>query len=355
MCEQALVLFQQIQEQYPDIPVIFITAVDDLDLAVGHIKEGAYDYLLKPLRLGRLKQVIKEALSKHESILEKARRHRALEEQVSRQVYDLEARAREIGSLNRLIQAELLEKPVQREEIRDDLAGAQGGGQRQARLTPSYSSDVNTDGGMRFLAAELHDDTMSDLSSLAIELAFIKRQASAVSPELESRLEEIHHRLKATDRRLREIVQGLYPPALALQGLAPALTSLCGEYSSRTIENPYPLEIEFRTTGFDDDVRLPGELEIALYRITQQRTLNTIHHARARKLSIDLSWSGSEIALSLDDDGIGFDIDNPPEGPDTGHFGLVNPNPPKDTDGRREGSGRGWVRELQGRWPGVLG
>ena len=34
---------------------------------------------------------------------------------------------------------------------------------------------------------------------------------------------------------------------------------------------------------------------------------------------------------------------------------LFSPNPPKDTDGRREDSGRGWVRELQGRWPGVLG
>ena len=34
---------------------------------------------------------------------------------------------------------------------------------------------------------------------------------------------------------------------------------------------------------------------------------------------------------------------------------ILNPNPPKDTDGRREDSGRGWVRELQGRWPGVLG
>ena len=32
-----------------------------------------------------------------------------------------------------------------------------------------------------------------------------------------------------------------------------------------------------------------------------------------------------------------------------------SPNPPKDTDGRREDSGRGWVRELQGRWPGLLG
>ena len=30
-------------------------------------------------------------------------------------------------------------------------------------------------------------------------------------------------------------------------------------------------------------------------------------------------------------------------------------NPPKDTDGRREGSGGGGVRELQGRWPGLLG
>ena len=37
-----------------------------------------------------------------------------------------------------------------------------------------------------------------------------------------------------------------------------------------------------------------------------------------------------------------------------GHHPL-SPNPPKDTDGRREDSGRGWVRELQGRWPGVLG
>ena len=28
---------------------------------------------------------------------------------------------------------------------------------------------------------------------------------------------------------------------------------------------------------------------------------------------------------------------------------------PESTEGRREGSGRGWVRELQGRWPGLLG
>ena len=43
-----------------------------------------------------------------------------------------------------------------------------------------------------------------------------------------------------------------------------------------------------------------------------------------------------------------------PEKGDGGRRSL-SPNPPKDTDGRREGSGRGWVRELQRRWPGLLG
>ena len=36
----------------------------------------------------------------------------------------------------------------------------------------------------------------------------------------------------------------------------------------------------------------------------------------------------------------------------TGRYRRLFPNPPKDTDGRREDSGRG-VRELQGRWPGL--
>ncbi len=46
----------------------------------------------------------------------------------------------------------------------------------------------------------------------------------------------------------------------------------------------------------------------------------------------------------------------PPKIPGLYGSGLeLSPNPPKDTDGRREDSGRGWVRELQGRWPGVLG
>ena len=62
-------------------------------------------------------------------------------------------------------------------------------------------------------------------------------------------------------------------------------------------------------------------------------------------------WSAGRIVKLPRQDQIMYQL-NPDHLP---HFVRLTPNPPKDTDGRREDSGRGWVRELQGRWPGVLG
>ncbi len=319
-----LVLFSEIKERHPELPVIFVTAIDDLSLAVGHLKRGAYDYLLKPVKRDRLKQAIEDALDKNQTVMEVDQHRRSLEEQLASQVGDLQAKAREISSLNRIVQAELSQKFNVQEEIRNELRELWERGTEAPGHQLSGSFGLDTEEERRSLAAELHDDTMADLSSLVVELSLMKRQASATSPELEATLDEIRNRLKVTDQRLREIVQGIYPPVLAVRGLKRALHSWLDDYSSRAIENPYPLEIEFRTSGFDDDERLPEEVEIGLYRITQQGVLNAIQHAQARRLTVDLVWSDTEITLSLTDDGVGFNVNNPSEGPTTGHFGLVN-------------------------------
>ena len=194
---------------------------------------------------------------------------------------------------------------------------------RMRRVERFDAAEVARGEERKSLAAELHDETMGDLGSMAVELAFMKRQAASEAPDLEVALDELRLRLRATDKRLREIVQGIYPPVLALRGLESAVNSYLGEYSARTIDSPYPLEIEMQTKGFDKE-RLHEDLEIGVYRVIQQGIANVIQHVQAKKLRIELVWSDSAVTFSLTDDGVGFDVNAPKESPTTGHFGLAN-------------------------------
>ncbi len=57
-----LELLPEIARDYPDIPVIMITAVNELDTAVECMKSGAYDYLVKPVDDERLITTVKRAI-----------------------------------------------------------------------------------------------------------------------------------------------------------------------------------------------------------------------------------------------------------------------------------------------------
>jgi len=60
--KEGIGLLQEILEIDPDLPVIFITAFGDFDLAVSAIKSGAYDFLVKPWKNQRLHASILSAL-----------------------------------------------------------------------------------------------------------------------------------------------------------------------------------------------------------------------------------------------------------------------------------------------------
>ncbi len=60
--QSGLEVYRQIREIDARIPVIFITLAKSADAAIEAMKEGAYDYLFKPLDLQELKRVIGEAL-----------------------------------------------------------------------------------------------------------------------------------------------------------------------------------------------------------------------------------------------------------------------------------------------------
>ncbi|MCI0843911.1 MAG: HAMP domain-containing protein [Chloroflexi bacterium] len=173
------------------------------------------------------------------------------------------------------------------------------------------------------LAAELHDQTLADLGALAVDLGFLADQASGYSEELKGSVDQVRERLKNSDQVLREIVQGIFPPVLTIMGLIPAVNSLLNNFSSRPVPSPHDIEVMLVATGFDNG-RLEDILEIALYRVIQQGLANAVQHSQAKHVSINLRWHDDEITLVLADDGIGFDVLNPKENSETGHYGLIN-------------------------------
>ncbi len=57
-----LELVQFIQQHYPQMPVAMITAYGSLDTAISALKAGAFDFLTKPVDLGRLRELVNTAL-----------------------------------------------------------------------------------------------------------------------------------------------------------------------------------------------------------------------------------------------------------------------------------------------------
>src|SRR5437868_15191176 len=63
-------LLERVKESFPDLPVIMVTAVHDISVALAAIRNGAYDYLLKPFEREQMLAMVKRALEHRKLRLE---------------------------------------------------------------------------------------------------------------------------------------------------------------------------------------------------------------------------------------------------------------------------------------------
>jgi DNA-binding NtrC family response regulator len=73
-------VLKRVTTAYPAIPIIILTGHGTIESAVNAMREGAYDFLTKPINLDRLSLLVKRALSNRELVL----RHRALQEELEK-------------------------------------------------------------------------------------------------------------------------------------------------------------------------------------------------------------------------------------------------------------------------------
>jgi putative nucleotidyltransferase with HDIG domain len=82
-------LLERTKERYPDMPVVMVTAVHDISVALAAIRNGAYDYLLKPFEREQLLATVRRALENRKLKLENRQYQTNLEALVLKKTDDL--------------------------------------------------------------------------------------------------------------------------------------------------------------------------------------------------------------------------------------------------------------------------
>ena len=77
-----IALLERIHALQPNLPVVMVTAVHDISVAIDSMRRGAYDYLLKPFERDQLLSTVERALSYRQALEETQNYHQSLEEMV---------------------------------------------------------------------------------------------------------------------------------------------------------------------------------------------------------------------------------------------------------------------------------
>lgn len=137
----------------------------------------------------------------------------------------------------------------------------------------------------RRIARRIHDEMGQTLAAARWSLAAGKREeADALLAELAD--------------GLRQLARELRPPLLDELGLGAAVERLLEDFSSSTgIEAIHELP-----RG-----RFPPEVEIAVFRVVQEALENVRRHARARRVTVEITRCGDRLVGRIEDDGVGLD------------------------------------------------
>jgi signal transduction histidine kinase len=150
------------------------------------------------------------------------------------------------------------------------------------------------------LSRELHDEIGQLLTALRMELGNMERLRAASGADLGPHLDQAKKLAETTLKTTRDIAMGLRPAMLDLLGLGPALEWQAREFSRR-YNTPIQLEVDGDLKDLSDRHRT------YLYRIVQEGLTNCARHAQAKNIRVRLEDANGQVALTVEDDGVGFD------------------------------------------------
>ena len=162
------------------------------------------------------------------------------------------------------------------------------------------------------IAREIHDGIAQSIYALSLNLETCADLAEREQGPLREQLQTLVPLAKKTLLETRHYIYDLKP---LLSGESDLLAM--AENQVQEFHKVSGVQVQFSVDGE------PGELSVAvasgLYRILQESLANVLKHANARTVKVGLAFDPGEVRLSVEDDGVGVDVDGVRPG-----YGLEN-------------------------------
>lgn len=154
----------------------------------------------------------------------------------------------------------------------------------------------------RRIRRDLHDELGPSLASQTFQFDSVLELLDTDPQAAVDLLTTLKAQNQALVGDVRRIVYELRPPTLDELGLVAALNAHFGQIASPTIT---------LTAAPDPLSGLPAAIEVAAYRIILEAVNNVIRHAQANHCIVSLAKADDQLALTIEDDGVGIPSGNP--------------------------------------------
>ena len=154
----------------------------------------------------------------------------------------------------------------------------------------------------RSIARDLHDDVNQELAAQSIALSTLSdRLPGDTASGVREEIARLQSRTVDVAKTIRHLSHSLHPGTLQHAGLVAALRGYC-----RSFEQEHGLSVAFRADG--DFSGVAPDASLCLYRVTQEGLGNVARHAGAQHARVTMRREGDHVALTISDDGRGFDL-----------------------------------------------
>ena len=271
-------IIKEVRKNEEYLPVIVISGTGSINLAVEAVKQGADDFLSKPItNFERLEISIEKVLDKALLVREISENRKNLESLVKIRTVQLESKNIELEKINVNLEEEISKRKEAEKFVKKGVLN----------IISALEDE------RKRLSKELHDSIGQKLMFSKLNLELVQKSLSNNNEMLDSAIEYLNQ----IGNDIYSLIKSLYPSSIEKYSLTKNIESLVSNY-----EKIIPARINLFIDGSENN--LASDIKLNIYRIYQEALNNISKHSAAKEVTVSLKFSQNKISGKIENDGI---------------------------------------------------